>query len=434
MKKNKLINGLKLVFAITLLSFYSCDNEPIDGELNSNSNQIIQGTEITEEVAKEVALIFFNKTYKSQNYLQKNSTQTKTTISSIETIKDYNSKTGIYIVNMEPEGFVLVTSNSKNVPIAAHSETGAFEFNENSPDGLKSWIAENIVFNDILEAREPIEEVEKQWYYVMPFPDDDTNPDDDGETGSGNNSNSNARYSHTVNEQVGPLMQTTWGQNFPYNNFTPNNNPTGCVAVATAQIMHYHEWPNNFNWAGMPNRPFTTNTGLEIASLMSDIGINVNMNYSASSSGADSEDAKNSLINDYGYSSTATYSSYNFSTVKQEIYMYNRPVYMDGYHSFETSGTWFWKQTSYQDGHAWVCDGYKQQYDLYIYNEGTTYEYTQQENRYEWLHMNWGWNNAGNGWFYKNHLWVNGVNILVDGNAVNPNFQYNRECIYRIKP
>ena len=27
-----------------------------------------------------------------------------------------------------------------------------------------------------------------------------------------------------------------------------------------------------------------------------------------------------------------------------------------------------------------------------------------------------------------------GVNILVDGNAVNPNFQYNRKCIYQIKP
>lgn len=89
---------------------------------------------------------------------------------------------------------------------------------------------------------------------------------------------------------------------------------------------------------------------------------------------------------------------------------------------------------TYHDGHAWVCDGYKQQYDVYIHNEGTQYEYTSQENRYEWLYMNWGWRGRGNGWFFKNHIYVNGVNILVDGNAVNPNFQYNRECIYKIKP
>lgn len=443
MKKNKLINGLKLIFAIALLSLYSCDDEPYDGELNSNSNQITQGVKITEEIAKEVALNFYNKTYNSRDYLKnsnKKSTNSQSTdVKSTETIKDFNNKTAIYSVNIEPHGFVLVSSNTKNVPIVAHSETGTFEFNENSPDGLKSWIAENILFNDILEAQEPIEEVEQQWYAVIPYPDDgggDDDPNNDG-GGSSGGSTSNKRYSHTVNEQVGPLIQTTWGQGEPYNNFTPNNFLTGCVAVATAQIMRYHKWPNTYNWSIMPNDPNTwaSDTGtLEIASLMADIGVNVNMNYSATSSGAYSIDARNALVNNYGYSSTATYSAYDFSTVKQDIYMYNRPVYMDGFHSFETSGTWFWEQTTYQDGHAWVCDGYKQQYDLYVYNEGTTYEYTTQENRYEWLYMNWGWTESGNGWFYKNNLWVNGVNILVDGNLVNPDFQYNRKCIYRIKP
>ena len=91
--------------------------------------------------------------------------------------------------------------------------------------------------------------------------------------------------------------------------------------------------------------------------------------------------------------------------------------------------------TTYQDGHAWVCDGYKQQYDVYIHNEGTQYEYTTQKNRYEWLYMNWGWDKRGNGWFYKNHIRVGEVLItLGNGNVVNPNFQYNRECIYRLKP
>jgi len=119
--------------------------------------------------------------------------------------------------------------------------------------------------------------------------------------------------------------------------------------------------------------------------------------------------------------------------------MYNRPVYMDGFHAYdtETTGWWFWEDTdiTYTIGHAWVSDGYKQQYDVYIHNEGTVYEYTQQENRYEWLYMNWGWglNYGGNGWFYKNFINNNGTTINVDGIEVNPNFQYKRRCIYSIK-
>jgi|SRR5690554_3731857 len=438
MKKTKLLNRLLLLLIATTLTLNSCSNEEYEGNFNSNENQTFQGIEITEDIAKEVALNFYNRTYRSGGELARNEQQTSR-VESTEIIKDFNDDTGIYIVNIEPEGFVLVTSNSKNVPIAAHSETGNFELNENSPDGLKSWIAENIIFNDMLETREPIEEIDKQWYYLsegrMPYPGD-------GE-GNGESPNHTVRYSHTVNEQIGPLMQTTWRQSYPYSYYTPNNNPTGCVAVAMAQIMRYHEWPNTFNWSIMPNYSTFTGTpssgSLEVASLMYDIGTNVNMQYSEIESGAYSEDALYALVNNYGYSSTANYSDYNFSTVKQEIKMYNRPVYMDGFHAYdtETTGWWFWEDTdiTYTIGHAWVSDGYKQQYDVYIHNEGTVYEYTQQENRYEWLYMNWGWglNYGGNGWFYKNFINNNGTTINVDGIEVNPNFQYKRRCIYSIK-
>lgn len=315
MKKTKLLNRLLLLLIATTLTLNSCSNEEYDGNFNSNENQAFQGIEITKDIAKEVALNFYNRTYRSGGELARNEQQTLM-VESTEIIKNFNDETGIYIVNMEPEGFVLVTSNSKNVPIAAHSETGNFELNENSPDGLKSWIAENIIFNDMLETREPIEEIDKQWYYLsegrMPYPGD-------GE-GNGESPNHTVRYSHTVNEQIGPLMQTTWRQSYPYSYYTPNNNPTGCVAVAMAQIMRYHEWPNTFNWSIMPNYSTFTGTpssgSLEVASLMYDIGTNVNMQYSEIESGAYSEDALYALVNNYGYSSTANYSDYNFSTVK----------------------------------------------------------------------------------------------------------------------
>lgn len=204
MKNPKLLNRLLLLSIVSIITLNSCNYEEYDGSLNSNENQIFKGIEITEDVAKEVALNFYYRTYKSGGEVAKNGEHTSS-VASTNTIKDFNDETAIFIVSMEPEGFVLVTSNSKNVPIAAHSETGDFEFNENSPDGLKGWIAENIIFNDILEAKEPIEEIDKQWHYLsegrMPYPGDDE--------GNGESPEHTVRYSHTVNEQVGPLMQTT---------------------------------------------------------------------------------------------------------------------------------------------------------------------------------------------------------------------------------
>jgi hypothetical protein len=54
----------------------------------------------------------------------------------------------------------------------------------------------------------------------------------------------------TLTEQIGPLLQVEWGQGYPYNKFCPDSGctnyyghvPAGCVAVATAQIMSYHQY------------------------------------------------------------------------------------------------------------------------------------------------------------------------------------------------
>lgn len=331
----------------------------------------------------------------------------------------------------------MVSSNSKNIPIVAHSNNSTFKISGNTTAGLKSWVEENIAFNDILETMPPVKEVSNQWHYLsegrIPYPDDDDNKDKDNPNGG-----SSGRYSHTVNQQTGPLMQTIWGQNSPYNNAIPNANPTGCVATALAQIMRYYEYPATFNWTIMDDAAKTGDTpgNAELAALMLDIGDKVNMTYAPTGSSAYSEDALTALINNYGYSPEATYSKYDFYTVKQEVNTYKRPVYMDGCHTSNANRSNL-KTTGYSDCHAWICDGYKQQYDVYIYNEGTAYEYSKHENRYEWLHMNWGWDSRGNGWFYKNFVAVavnnTIVKITVDGKDVSPNFKYNRKCIYTIK-
>lgn len=61
-------------------------------------------------------------------------------------------------------------------------------------------------------------------------------------------------------EKIGPLVRVKWNQNTPYNNmcndnlenFTYKDNgkyPAGCVAIAMAQILAYHHYPESaFNY------------------------------------------------------------------------------------------------------------------------------------------------------------------------------------------
>ncbi len=397
----KILSNTFLLFLMAMgLFLNSCtryngelDDLEMPPETNTNailSNQIIEGIEVSSEQAATVATTFFAKSTKAN--------QKDIVVKSIEVINDDKDVLALYVVNIEPSGFVLVSSHTKDIPVVAFSKEGYFELTETSPDGLKSWLAESMLLNNKLEGKDIFnEEIARQWHELSllesPYP---------------------AKNAKAINTFYGPLLSTRWGQGNPYNYYAPNHYPVGCVAVATGQVMRYHRWPNSFNWNIMPNRATTTNSGgLEVARLLRNIGVNVNMNYTASGSGAYNSDARDALVNDYGYSSHAYYGSYSLSKIKTEI-MSRRPVVMDGYHTKYTTGWWIWKKNHYRDGHSWVCDGYT----LYRGND--------------WLHMNWGWSGYGNGWFRDNNLVVSGVNITVNGNATNPNFRYNKHCIYRI--
>lgn len=53
-------------------------------------------------------------------------------------------------------------------------------------------------------------------------------------------------------EHIRPMLTTKWHQKSPFSDLTPGNYPAGCVAIAVAQIMAYHEYPRDFcNWASV---------------------------------------------------------------------------------------------------------------------------------------------------------------------------------------
>lgn len=50
-------------------------------------------------------------------------------------------------------------------------------------------------------------------------------------------------------DYVRPMLTTKWHQQSPFSDRTPGNYPAGCVAIAVAQIMAYHEYPRDYcNW------------------------------------------------------------------------------------------------------------------------------------------------------------------------------------------
>ncbi|HTB32327.1 MAG TPA: C10 family peptidase, partial [Bacteroidia bacterium] len=132
---------------------------------------------------------------------------------------------------------------------------------------------------------------------------------------------------------------------------------------------------SNYDWNAMPTGRVTSSNP-EVAKLMFDCGVSVDMDYSPSGSGAivvgRGPSAQYSYVNYFGYESSTIkgllYSSYTASAweglLKTELDA-DRPVQYEG-----TDPTY--------GGHSWVCDGYNTAGDF---------------------HMNWGWSGQEDGYF-----------------------------------
>ncbi len=220
---------------------------------------------------------------------------------------------------------------------------------------------------------------------------------------------------------VNPLVNTSWDQGCFYNEYCPEDNDgpcnhvyVGCVATCMAQIMKYYNYPEQgvgtnsyfaypygqltvdfgattYDWASMPNQLNSNNDA--VATLSYHCGVSVNMQYSASGSGAYSNSARDAFVDHFAYSSDAVlYTKNSYSIDIWENMIRNDlnggfPLYYAGYGS---------------GGHAFVLDGY----------QGTNH-----------FHFNWGWSGWYNGYFYLNNL-----------NPGGSNFNENQEAIFHIYP
>lgn len=235
-------------------------------------------------------------------------------------------------------------------------------------------------------------------------------------------------------KEVAPLLTTAWNQDDPYSRRT-GYNYTGCVATAVAQIMYYHRWPERgkgsysyvvrsdnrtmsvdfsqsvYPWDKMLPR-YNTRTALDnaeacdaVALLMRDVGVSVNMQYSPTSSGAQTFMAAKALKTYFNYSTSMLNKSDEgaaaFTQILRKEIENGFPVYISG--SVKSGGS----------GHAWVVDG------------------VDKDNLF---HMNFGWGGGGDGYFSVTALNLASTGQEFGGKPLSFNKQVQIVLVHPNKP
>ena len=300
-----------------------------------------------------------------------------------------------YVFNINAsDGFVIVTAEDAVKPILGYSTKNKFVIPENSTN-IDYWLKyrtkeiSSVISQNLVATVKTANEWAKY-------------------TGSNSSTAKLNNNSSVQTAGVQPLVQTTWNQNgggsVQYNNLCPGGSVTGCVATAMAQIMRYWSYPaqgmgsssyneqkstgdyenygvlsanygaTTYNWASMPLNASNAN----VAQLMFQCGVSVNMDYSPSESGAwvitgdNPVCAQHSYITYFGYDPNIIQGLYRsgfadadwIALIESDLNI-GRPVQYVG-------------DDPTQGGHTWVCDGYDA-------NDN--------------LHMNWGWGGSDDGYY-----------------------------------
>jgi hypothetical protein len=250
-------------------------------------------------------------------------------------------------------------------------------------------------------------------------------------------------------KDIEPLLgDIQWNQWAPYNMLCPvmgkMEAPTGCVATAMAQVMGMWQWPkrgygkNEYQMFAQSYdeegnyvhgeltmaRDFTQSKykwekilpqydgyeseeeNLAIAQLMYDCGISINMEYKSSGSASDLPEVVNALVKNFSYDKNIRieYRKFYDDDVWENMLYENLSKGMPLVCSGQDGKTFF-------EGHAFVCDGYMVDGNLF--------------------HFNWGWGGNADGYFF-----LSGNGNGDDDEGLDEECLYNKaqNAIFNIKP
>ncbi len=303
--------------------------------------------------------------------------------------QDLNLRTSesnyFHIFNIEQGGFVIVAADDVYEPIIGFSTTGAItsELNTNLLHYMQGHRLQLDRMREVNEIQTP--EIRSRWNDLQQA--------------------STAVANRSSDIIVAPLTTTDWMQEGYYNDFCPEDPAapadnlghvyTGCVTVAMAQLMKYHNHPaqgngykyynddpygylwadygsTTYNWENMPDTCLDYND--DVAQLQYHVATSILTEFSATYTGAYTSRVPQALIYHFGYDNDAKYIYRGWeegaeswmSIVKSELDV-QRPVIMTGVQPGSS--------------HAWVIDGYDSD---------------------DYFRMNWGWGDNYNGWFIDN--------------------------------
>jgi len=227
-----------------------------------------------------------------------------------------------YVVAFQPSGFVVVSGEDALQPVLVFNALGSFQWKGGPLTNYFSYYLGRCVVGAVEQARArpaAAQSTHANWIRVRDLLKNGiTQPTKSG--GSSTNRPSGPNPADSGSSYV-LLPTATWNQGNHYNNVCVADNggipvPTGCVATALAIKMRFHQWPWNgfgshsytnsltnsagtlftfhqsvnyasqsYNWFNMPTNDLTADNA-DVAHLMYDAGVAVDMDYGLTGSGA----------------------------------------------------------------------------------------------------------------------------------------------------
>ena len=306
------------------------------------------------------------------------------------------SEPALYVFNKSNGGFVAISAETEYHPLLAYSEVENFD-PEGIPDGLR-WLMGTLEA-EIRDVRSNGTKagavVKKEWENIASL-----------------------RTAGTKAGTSKKLETAQWGQGAPYNNECPQiegeqgRSITGCVATASAILMHYQanhreNVPDSPEQTTLPDYSYSSDNGTVNITGHSLVGHSYNfteMPYSNSDVQKASANVKADiaeLMHDLGVAYRMAY-GYDGSGTQGELCMYamgtffkycknNRSEYRDSYsesewfakikNSIDNNNPVFYCGQGSDGGHCFLIVGYETNNNL--------------------VNINWGWNGGSNSGYYR---------------------------------
>ena len=225
----------------------------------------------------------------------------------------YDGMDVFYVYNLAPSGFVIVSASKSVEPLLAFSHESTCDETGRHP-GVKAMLksySEQIAYA-IKNNVAPSEKIQAEWQHYL-----------------------KADFQPRAVRTVAPLLITKWNQGKYFNTQCPEDSHgadghvvVGCVATAIAQVFNYFRYPTqgtgsygydhpdyghlevnfaeqHYDYDFMPVKPTDYNENL--ARLLYNIGVSVDMNYGPNGSGMTNHKGAYTMRNYFGYNDEAKY-------------------------------------------------------------------------------------------------------------------------------